>query len=76
MKTNKTGSKIARRYFRNAVKVIFHAAPLKRLLFARINRHEAIAILKNEVKGLDFSDARYYEQFTRHSSHYSPKNYI
>lgn len=67
---------MARRYFRNVVKAIHHAAPLRRLLFAKTNRHEAIAIFKSGVKNLDFSDARYYEQFTRHSSHYSPKNYI
>jgi len=67
--------KKAKRYFRNMVRVIHHATSLKKLLFEKINRHE-VTPSKDKTKKSDFSDARHYEKFTRHSSHYSPRNYI
>lgn len=66
----------AKRAIRNAAKTISHIAPLKQVLFNKINRHESKAPIIGKSNPGDFSDARYYERFAGHSTHYSSRNFI
>jgi hypothetical protein len=70
-------TKKVRRYIKNAFNTFSSITPLKQVLFSKINRHEhqpvpPVAPPKNS----DFSDAKHYEHFTRHSTHFSSKNFI
>ena len=76
-KQSPLATKKIKRYVQNAFNTFSSIAPLKQVLFNKINRHEhqpipPVAPKKNG----DFSDARHYEHFARHSSHFSSKNFI
>ena len=66
-----------KRYIKNAFNTFSSVKPLKHVLFSKINRHEHQPVPPvTPAKNDDFSDARHYEHFTRHSSHFSSKNFI
>ncbi len=70
-------TKKVRRIFQNAFNTFSSVKPLKHILFSKINRHEHQPVPPvTPAKNDDFSDARHYEHFARHSSHFSSKNFI
>ena len=69
--------KTVKRYVKNAFNTFSSVAPLKQILFSKQNRHEIKRVIPvASKKNDDFSDARHYEHFARHSSHFSSKNFI
>ncbi len=75
MSLQTTRVKAAKKYFKNVSRTVLQSTNLKSVLFKKINRHEAAMPAKKNIK-VDFSDTRLCERFTRHSSHYSSRNFI
>jgi len=75
MKQASLRGKSTRKYFKNIARTFLHSAPLQHLLFEKINRHDRSMPFSSEASS-DLSDARHYEQFTRHSTHFSSRNFI
>jgi hypothetical protein len=70
-------TKRVKKYVQNAFNTFSSVAPLRQVLFSKLNRHEHQPIPPvTPTKNGDFSDARHYEHFARHSSHLSSKNFI
>jgi hypothetical protein len=77
IKPSPFATKKVRRYIKNAFNTFSSVAPLKQVLFSKINRHEHQPVPPvKPSKNDDFADARHYERFTTHSSHLSSKNFI
>lgn len=76
MKQIQSASKTVRKQIRNIIRFFLESKSLQDSLIQKINRHETSVAVSKAVLVSDFSDARHYEHFTRHSTHYSSRNFI
>jgi hypothetical protein len=72
MKSHSKNQQAARRLIRNAARAIRYSAPLRQILFEKINRHERSAPVINETAA-GLQDAGYSGNAGSLATHYSPR---